>query len=98
MTDLVIYNMYNLEDDVLEEKILWTIEWYEPEYYAFYEGDDIAVGQQPLRKFNPGMPSNYENINGQNQTIYQTDADNDEDNNDCDLPYISIHGFVLSME
>jgi len=44
------------------------------------------------------MPSNYENINGQNQTIYQKDADNDEDNNDCDLSHISIHGFVLSME
>ena len=31
------------------------------------------------------MPSNYENINGQNQT----DADNDEDNNDFDLPYFN---------
>jgi hypothetical protein len=35
------------------------------------------------------MPSNYENINGQNQTIYQTDADNDEDNNDFDLPHFN---------
>ena len=44
MTDLVIYNMYNPEDDLLEEIILWTIEWYEPEFYAFYVGDDISVG------------------------------------------------------
>ena len=44
MTDLVIYNMHNPEDDLLEEIILWTIEWYEPQYYAFYVGDDISVG------------------------------------------------------
>ena len=36
------YNMYNYEDDVLEEKI-GTLEWYEPHYYPFYEGDDIAM-------------------------------------------------------
>ena len=85
----IFYNMYNPEDDVLEEKILWTFEWYEPEYYPLYEGDNIALGQQPLSKFTSGMPSNYENINVQNQIIYQTDADNDDDNNDCDLPHFN---------
>ena len=30
------------------------------------------------------MPSNYENIDVQNQIIYQRDADNDHDG--CDLP------------
>jgi hypothetical protein len=42
------YNMYNYEDDVLEEKI-GTFEWYEPRYYPFYESDDIAIGQKRLR-------------------------------------------------
>jgi hypothetical protein len=43
------YNMYNREDDVLEEKIV--SEWNEPRYYPRYEGrGDIAIGQNPLNK------------------------------------------------
>jgi hypothetical protein len=75
--------MYNPEDDVLEEK-LWTLEWNEPQYYPFYEGGNIAIGQKPLSETALHMPSNYKNIDVQNQIIYKTDADNDGDG--CDLP------------
>jgi len=87
------YNMYNYEDDVLEEKI-GTLEWYEPRYYPFYEGDDIAIGQKPLSKTTPGMPSNYENIDVQNQIIYERDADNDGDG--CDLPNL-FNPFICTI-
>lgn len=78
------YNMYNPEDDVLEEKLWWTMEWNEPRYYPFYEGDDIAIGQNPLSETALHMPTNYENFNVQNQISYEKDADNDRDG--CDLP------------
>ena len=77
------YNMYNQEDDVLEEKI-GTIEWYEPRYYPFYEEGMSAIGQNPLSKTTSDMSSNYENIDVQDQIIYERDADNDGDG--CDLP------------
>jgi hypothetical protein len=76
------YNMYNFEDDVLEEK-WWTLEFDEPPYYPLYEGDDIAIGQNPLNEVTPGMPSNYDNIDVMDQIIYEKNADNDSDG--CDL-------------
>jgi hypothetical protein len=76
------YNMYNPEDDVLEEK-WWTLEWNEPEYYPSFEGGNLAIGQKPLNEVSPGMPSNYVNINIMDQIIYAKNADNDSDR--CDL-------------
>jgi hypothetical protein len=79
---IYFYNMYNFEDDVLEEKRGFLESW-EPEYYPSFEEGNFAIGQKPLSEATPGMPSNYDNINVMNQIIFQTDADNDHD--DCDL-------------
>ena len=70
------------EDDVLEEKIY--AEWDEPIYYPWYEGDDMAIGQNPLLETASQMPSNYKNIDVQDEIIYEQDADKDGDG--CDLP------------
>ncbi len=88
------YNMYNFEDDLLEEK-WWTIESNEPRYYPFYERGNSVIGQNPLSETALHMPSNYENINVQNQIIYGKDADNDGDG--CDLPnlYKRYYWFYL---
>jgi hypothetical protein len=75
------YNMHNFEDDVLEEKR--GLEWWEPEYYPNYEEGNLAIGQKPLSKITPGMPSNYDNIDVMNQIINEENADNDSDR--CDL-------------
>src|SRR4030095_16264556 len=71
------YNMYNPEDDVLEEKIY--AEWDEPTYYPWYEGDDMAIGQNPLLETASQMPSNYKNIDVQDEIIFEQDADKDGD-------------------
>jgi hypothetical protein len=83
------YNMYNFEDDVLEEKIY--AEWDEPIYYPWYEGDDMAIGQNPLLETASQMPSNYKNIDVQDEIIYEQDADKDGD--ECDLPNLYYKSF-----
>ena len=75
------YNMYNFEDDVLEEKR--GLELWEPEYYPSYERGNLAIGQNPLSKVTLGMPSNYDNIHIMDQIINEENADNDSDR--CDL-------------
>ena len=82
---IYFYNMYNFEDDVLEEKIGFFEGW-EPEYYPSFEEGNFAIGQKPLREITPGMPTNYDNINVMDQIIYVNNADNDRDS--CDLKNI----------
>ena len=90
---IYFYNMYNFEDDVLEEKIGFFEGW-EPEYYPSFEEGNFAIGQKPLREITPGMPTNYDNINVMDQIIYVNNADNDSDSCDLNthLEYVPLMG------
>jgi len=83
---LKFYNMYNSEDDVLEQKV-WE-ELGEPIYYPWYESFESAIGQDPLSEGTFGMPENYKNVDVKNDLIDEIDADNDAavlGNDGCDL-------------
>ncbi|HEU5120304.1 MAG TPA: alpha/beta hydrolase [Candidatus Nitrosocosmicus sp.] len=74
------YNLYNLEDDVLEPDAECLLTICQPVYYPKYEGD-FALGQSGAQP-DITLPNNYRQMDVADEISFNTDANGD---GNCDL-------------